>query len=62
MESDCIAYLNYIERHEDAYAMALIRLRARLATHELELKKSVKGLTVVRPGARDGETPPWLGD
>ena len=60
MENDCMAYLNYVERHEDAYAVALIRLRDRLTVHELGLKVIVRELDLVRPGARDGETPAWL--
>ena len=60
IESDCMAYLNHVERNGPRYAIALIRLRDRLHEAEQELGRSMPGLEVAGPGSRTPSTPQWL--
>jgi len=60
MESDCIAYLNFIESRPDDYVAALNGLAGQLASREQQLKDLVPALVIAPPGSRDTAAPSWL--
>jgi hypothetical protein len=60
MESDCAAYLNYVEREPLRYAVGLLRLRDRLHESERELKRVFPALEVRRPGDGNDVSLAWL--
>lgn len=60
MESDCMAYLNYVEQNPGQYARGLIHLRDRLYAAGVSLQEEVDGLEMVMPGSRAPSTSDWL--
>lgn len=60
MESDCAAYISYVERAPLRYATAALRLGDRLFTHEEELRSMVPQLKVRRPGSGNAASIDWL--
>jgi hypothetical protein len=52
MESDCIAYLDFVESRPDSYIAALHALARQLESREQRLKDYVPALQIAPPGSR----------